>query len=64
MPNLAFTVGNLTGSIHFVSGQDEITLSDSAVIGFYPALIDNEKAIVMLPERFAKCQPVSGWGAR
>jgi hypothetical protein len=50
MPNLAFTVGNLTGPIHLLSGQDEITLSGSVVIGFDPALIDNEKAIVILPE--------------
>jgi hypothetical protein len=52
MPNLAFTVGNLTGSIHSLSGQDGITLSDSVLIGFQSrALIDNEKskAIVILP---------------
>jgi hypothetical protein len=47
MPNPEFTVGNLTGSIHSLSGQDEITLSDSVLIGFGPALIDNERELLL-----------------
>lgn len=60
MPNPAFTVGNLTGSIHSLSGQDEITLSDSVLIGFGPALIDNERSYFYTFGMLAKCQLVSG----
>ena len=53
-------LGNLAGSIHSLSGQDEITLSDSVLIGFPTRiLIDNEKGLLLyFRPGFAKCQPV------